>query len=200
MRPVKILIWLCECAGWSESSLGARGWLGEAKVSCILRHRGVQLILAYSWARPAVLVAGKGRGEYFYFACFLTFIHFSLSPLSLSFICYTISSISVLPFSGRRHKLTHKGWRVVKPQHNQSLGAHAKKYVFWRWGSYIVGGFVNLAVCLSVRPCVCLSVYVSLSASRYFFLLPHVLIFYRHIFLFSPYHFWNSSFYSFWQK
>ena len=30
-------------------------------VSCILRHRGVQLILAYSWVRPAILVAGKGR-------------------------------------------------------------------------------------------------------------------------------------------
>ena len=27
--------------------------------TCTLR--GVQLILAYSWARPAVLVAGKGR-------------------------------------------------------------------------------------------------------------------------------------------
>ena len=27
-----------------------------------LRYRGVQLILAYSWARPAILVAGKGRG------------------------------------------------------------------------------------------------------------------------------------------
>ena len=33
-----------------------------AKVSCILRHRGVQLILAYSWTRPAILVAGKDRG------------------------------------------------------------------------------------------------------------------------------------------
>ena len=33
-----------------------------AKVSCILSYRGIQLILAYSWARPAILVAGKGRG------------------------------------------------------------------------------------------------------------------------------------------
>ena len=32
-----------------------------AKV-CILHHRDVILILAYSWARPAILVAGKGRG------------------------------------------------------------------------------------------------------------------------------------------
>ena len=42
-----------------------------------------------------------------------------LSPLSLSFISPTISSISLLPFSQRQHKMTHKGWRVVKPQHNQ---------------------------------------------------------------------------------
>ena len=40
-------------------------WSGGAKVSCILRHWGVQLILAYSWARPAILVAGKGRGNVF---------------------------------------------------------------------------------------------------------------------------------------
>ena len=39
----------------------SRGWFGVAKVSCILRNRGVQLRLAYSWARPAILVAGKGR-------------------------------------------------------------------------------------------------------------------------------------------
>ena len=33
-------------------------------MSCILRHRDVQLILAYSWARPA-LAAGKGIGFFF---------------------------------------------------------------------------------------------------------------------------------------
>ena len=37
------------------------GWLDEAKVSYILRHRAVQLILAYIWARPAILTTGKGR-------------------------------------------------------------------------------------------------------------------------------------------
>ena len=37
-----------------------------AKVSCILCHWGVQLKLTYSWARPAILVAGKGRGGMFY--------------------------------------------------------------------------------------------------------------------------------------
>ena len=69
----------------SESSLG-RGWLGLAKVSCILRDQGVQLILAYSWAKPAILVAilvagkdrgwggvGGGEGEMFLFLPFLPF-------------------------------------------------------------------------------------------------------------------------------
>ena len=51
---------------WEELSL----W-GGAKVSCILRHRGVQLILAYSWARPAILVAGKGGWGIFLFLLFL---------------------------------------------------------------------------------------------------------------------------------
>ena len=36
------------------------GLSGVVKVSCILRHWGVQLIMAYSWARPAILVAVKG--------------------------------------------------------------------------------------------------------------------------------------------
>ena len=44
-----------------------------AKVSCILHHRGVQLILADSWASRAILVAGKGLGGIF---LFLVFLHF----------------------------------------------------------------------------------------------------------------------------
>ena len=35
------------------------------KVLCILCHCGAQLILAYIWARLAILVAGKGRGDVF---------------------------------------------------------------------------------------------------------------------------------------
>ena len=34
----------------------------DSHVSC---HRGVQLILAYSWARPAIPVAGKVERECF---------------------------------------------------------------------------------------------------------------------------------------
>ena len=80
------------------------GWLGG--VSC---HRGVHLTLAYSWARLAILVAGKGRGGMFLLFCFFTFIPVPLSSLFLSYISSTISSISFLPFSGRQHKMTHKG-------------------------------------------------------------------------------------------
>ena len=50
-----------------------KGWSGGTKVLCILRHWGIQLILAYSWERPAILVAGKGRGGMF---LFLLFLHF----------------------------------------------------------------------------------------------------------------------------
>ena len=46
--------------------------------------KGAQLILAYSWARPAILAGSKARRGMFYFFCFLTFIHSPLSPLSLT--------------------------------------------------------------------------------------------------------------------
>ena len=43
---------------------------------------GVQLILAYNWARSAVHVAGKGRGGKFLFLLFLPFQSFSFLPCS----------------------------------------------------------------------------------------------------------------------
>ena len=62
---------------WSALDKGVyiriKRWLGVAKVSRILCHWGVQLILAYSWARLAILVAGKGRGGMFLFFLFLYF-------------------------------------------------------------------------------------------------------------------------------
>ena len=47
--------------------------------------------------RLAILVAGKGRGECFYFFCFFPFIPVPVSSLYLSFIS-TISSIFNCPF------------------------------------------------------------------------------------------------------
>ena len=68
-----------------------RGWSGGAKVLCILHHWGVQLILAYSWARPAILVVGKARGGMF---LFLLFLHFhscsSFFPVPLFHLLYSL--------------------------------------------------------------------------------------------------------------
>ena len=66
-------------------------WSGGAKVLCILHHWGVQLILAYSWARPAILVVGKSRGGMF---LFLLFLHFhscsSFFPVPLFHLLYSL--------------------------------------------------------------------------------------------------------------
>ena len=72
------------------------GWLGVAKVLGILRHRGVQLILASSWARPAILVAVKGRGWTFFF-CFFTFtpVLFLPCPSLSSPLLYLLSLFSL---------------------------------------------------------------------------------------------------------
>ena len=86
-----IVLFLSFYPGRTETGqLGLPGLSGGAKVACILRHLGIQLILAYSRARPAILVAGKGRGGMFYFFCFFTFIPVPFSSLSLSFISSTI--------------------------------------------------------------------------------------------------------------
>ena len=50
-----------------------------------------RLILAYSWARPAILVVGKGRGGMF---LFLLFLHFhscsSFLPVPLFHLLYSL--------------------------------------------------------------------------------------------------------------
>ena len=111
------------------------GWFGggclwrRCRVSYITR--GVQLILAYSWARPAILVVDKGRWGMFLFLLFLHFRSCSSFSPSLSFISSAISSISLLPFSGRRHETTHNVWRVVKLQHNQNTSVRFKQENVW---------------------------------------------------------------------
>ena len=53
-------------------------------MSCSFCHRGAQLILAYSWARPAALAAGKGRGGMLLFLLFLYFLSFpTFFPITL---------------------------------------------------------------------------------------------------------------------
>ena len=55
-------------------------------MSGIFRHRGVQLILAFIWARPAILVAGKGRaGNIFISSVSLSFLFIFLPCPSIPF-------------------------------------------------------------------------------------------------------------------
>ena len=85
---------------------------------CILCHRGIQLILAYSWARLAILVAGKGRGGMFLFLLFLYFHSCSsFFPVPLFYLhIYLFCLFS--PFLRETTQMTHKGWHVVKPKHH----------------------------------------------------------------------------------
>ena len=57
-----------------------------ANVLCSLRHCGVKLILAYSWAGPGIFVSGKGRGGMFFISSVsaLSFLHLFLPCPSLS--------------------------------------------------------------------------------------------------------------------
>ena len=121
-------------------------------MSCILHHRCIHLILAYSWARPAILVVGKGRGECFYSVSSLSFIFLFLpcpsrsSPLP--------SLLSLLPFSGNWHKMTHKGWHVVKLQHN--WWSFAERLLCPRIG-WCRGHIVFSVFCMWVRAYKCTS-------------------------------------------
>ena len=86
-------LWLFYLWIWSEAffKIGSQGggcWVvRRCRVS---RHRGVQLILAYSLARPAILVAARGRRGLFLFLLFLHFYSCSFFfpvPLFHLFYC-----------------------------------------------------------------------------------------------------------------
>ena len=96
------------------------GWDRGEGGRVVRRCRVFYVIGASNWYWPTVgqgllsLSQVRVEGECFCFFTFFPVPLFSVSPL----ISPTIS-ISFLPFSGRRHKMTLKGWRVFKPQHNQ---------------------------------------------------------------------------------
>ena len=90
-------------------------WSGGAKVSCILRHWGVQLILAYSWARPAILVAGKGRGNVFISSVSsLSFLFLFLPCPSLSSLLLSLPSLFSLSL-GDKTKLPTRVEGLLNP-------------------------------------------------------------------------------------
>ena len=67
---------------------------------CILHHGVAQLILAYSWAKPVTIVAEGVEGNVFTSSVSLFSFIFHLLSIPL-FYSSTISSIFLLPFSGR---------------------------------------------------------------------------------------------------
>ena len=61
-----------------------------SKMSCSFYHRGVQLILAYSWSRPV----GKGRGGMLLLLLHLHFLSFpSFFLIPLSYLLYYLFSL-----------------------------------------------------------------------------------------------------------
>ena len=100
-----------------EDNLGVVG-CGEGVVYLTLPGRSTDTGLQLG--KLAILVAGKGTWDCFYF-CFFP----SLSFLFLFLHCPSLSSpllslLSLSPFLWETTQNDHKGWRVVKPQHNQS--------------------------------------------------------------------------------
>ena len=76
----------------------------------------------------------------FLFPLFLPF-HSCSSFCSVYLFHLIYYLFSFLPFLGRRHKLTHEGWRVVKPQHNQKSLTYDLYKV--RMCPLSVGGLIN---------------------------------------------------------
>ena len=68
---------------WGLGPYQVWGWLGVEEMSYTLSHRGIQLILAYNWARPAILVAGRGWGH---------IVSGSLCMRPLHFLMHSITS------------------------------------------------------------------------------------------------------------
>ena len=126
---------------------------------CILHHWGVQLILAYSWARPAILVVGKGRGGMFLFLLFLHFLSCSsFFPVPLFHLLYSLFYL-FSPFLWETTQNDPQGLtRVVKPQHNQNqilTSTHNlcfeheyEKYLNFRLKIFLFL-IVNFSICLN---------------------------------------------------
>ena len=87
------------------------------------------------------------EGECFYFFCFLTFIHFA--PPSPP----TSSSISLPPFSERWHKMTHKGWCVIKLQYSQLKNfAHVQLACATFWTKALLEPIISFGNILTLTP------------------------------------------------
>ena len=64
-------------------------------MSCILPHQGIQLILAHSWTKPAILAAGKGRGRCFYAPAIFNVGAYSITAIICPSHPYVTKMVSV---------------------------------------------------------------------------------------------------------
>ena len=102
-----------------------RGWLGEAKVSCSFCHQGAQLMLAYSWARPAVLAAGKDIGRMLLFLLCIRFLSFpSFFPIPVFHLYYLFCLFSPFLWETTQNDPWVDG--LLNSQHNQSISQISK--------------------------------------------------------------------------
>ena len=118
---------------WAHILKCISGWSGVAEVSCILRHRGVQMRLAYSWARPDILVAGQGRGGNVFISSVssLSFLFLFLSCPSLLSPVLSILSLSPLSLGDDTKWPTRVDLSLNPNSINQN-----QWYVSWRFSSF----------------------------------------------------------------
>ena len=106
----------------------------EGQLSVFGSHWGVQLTLSYSWTRPAILVAGKGRWGMFLFLLFLYF-HFcsSFFPVTLfHLLCYLFYLFS--PFLWEMTQNDPQGLTCRETNTiNQFLGKECAQYWLTAW-------------------------------------------------------------------
>ena len=134
-------------------SYGPLGWLYEAKVSCILLHRGVQLILAYSRAKSAVLAVGKVRGGMFLFLLFLHCHLFSFLPCS-SLLSSLLSLFSLS--LGDDTKWTTRVDVSLNP--NTINGPHQAKRCLWTCAKLMMHRFRDIPLTCKVSSAFLLSI------------------------------------------
>ena len=80
-------------------------------------HRGPFCVVLVFWLQITIESFALFHHIGFDYICFTD----EVEDLYVDRSFHLLYSLFYLPFSGRRHKMTLKGWRVVKPQHNQSI-------------------------------------------------------------------------------
>ena len=96
---------------------------------------------------PVPTIACSGSIHRFHryscFFCFFTFYSYSsFFPVPHFHLFYCLFS----PFlwDWRRHKMSHKGWRVVKPQQSMSQMKGGQQFLFWWWFTQIFFFFFDI--------------------------------------------------------